>query len=230
MCVSRNLSIVALLAALALLSGCGRTGSSSSGMTRFVSKPEPWRKSEENRCLSLNLVRPSPFLVQRASLNGPGTCGAIRPYEVSAALSGRVALKPPALLRCEMIPAFDKWMAEVVQPAAQRNYGMRIVEAKVAASYACRPRNSISGAKLSEHGHANAIDISQLQLADGRWVSVKSGWYGNARDRAFLRQLHRGACQIFKTVLGPNSDRYHHDHFHLDLAWHGRDGTRHVCR
>ncbi len=34
--------------------------------------------------------------------------------------------------------------------------------------------------------------------------------------RLFLRALHKGACGIFGTVLGPEANRAHHDHFHLD--------------
>lgn len=38
-----------------------------------------------------------------------------------------------------------------------------------------------------------------------------------ARAR-FLRRLHTGACQRFGTVLGPEANEAHRDHFHLDLA------------
>ena len=34
----------------------------------------------------------------------------------------------------------------------------------------------------------------------------------------FLRRLHKGACTIFGTVLGPEANEAHRDHFHLDLA------------
>jgi hypothetical protein len=34
----------------------------------------------------------------------------------------------------------------------------------------------------------------------------------------FLRRLHKGACAIFGTVLGPEANEAHRDHFHLDLA------------
>jgi len=192
--------------------------------------PETWRRTEEDRCMALGLARASPFLAQRASLGGPGRCGASYPFEMSGALGGRVVMRPAATLRCEMIPAVDKWMAEIVLPNARRHFGMSVVEIKVAASYACRPRNNIWGAKLSEHGHANALDVSGFKLSDGRWIMVKQGWRGDPAERSFLRHVHGGACSIFTTVLGPLADRYHHDHFHLDLAWHGRDGRTKVCR
>jgi hypothetical protein len=37
-------------------------------------------------------------------------------------------------------------------------------------------------------------------------------------EGAFLRRLHKGACGIFSTVLGPEANEAHRDHFHLDLA------------
>jgi hypothetical protein len=37
-------------------------------------------------------------------------------------------------------------------------------------------------------------------------------------EGSFLRRLHKGACGIFGTVLGPEANEAHRDHFHLDLA------------
>ncbi|MFV0296832.1 MAG: extensin family protein [Hyphomicrobiaceae bacterium] len=236
MSASRNLILLSLIIALVPLSGCGRsvnparTTPSSIGLPHIRSQSGDWRAKEERRCLALNLVKRTSFHIERPSIDGPGRCGAIHPFRVTAAMNGRVALQPAALLRCEMIPALDIWMATVVEPMAQRYYRMPVVELKVAASYSCRGRNGIPGAKLSEHGHANAIDISRFKLADGRWISVKKDWWGSARDRTFLRQVHKGACGVFTTVLGPLADRYHRDHFHLDLARHGRKGTYHFCQ
>jgi hypothetical protein len=34
---------------------------------------------------------------------------------------------------------------------------------------------------------------------------------------AFLHQAHDNACSIFDTVLGPDTNDAHHDHFHLDM-------------
>jgi hypothetical protein len=219
----RELSALALVGLLVLLWGCGRS-------PNFVAREEPWRASEETACLASGMVRPSPFVVARASLGGPSVCGAIRPFEMSAALGGQVALRPAALLRCPMVPAVEDWVRQVVHPAARLHFGMPVIELKVVASYSCRPMNHVAGARLSEHGHANALDVAAVLLANGRWVTVKGGWYGDVRERAFLRALHQGACQIFSTVLGPNYDANHRDHFHLDLARHGTNGARQICR
>ena len=37
-------------------------------------------------------------------------------------------------------------------------------------------------------------------------------------EGTFLHRLHKGACGIFSTVLGPEANEAHRDHFHLDLA------------
>ena len=221
----RSVQFASVVAGLLLLWGC-----SKSQQPDFVSKPEPWRPVEEDQCLAQGYARKSPYIVERAALGGPGHCGAAHPFEMSAALGGRVQLKPAALLNCPMIPSVDIWVDKVVLPAARRHYGLPVVEVKVLASYGCRPMNNVSGAKLSEHGHANALDIGGFRLADGRWVLVKSGWYGDTRERAFLRDVHQASCTIFTTVLGPNFNAAHKDHFHLDLARHGRDGLMRICK
>lgn len=213
-------------AALVPLSGCGKGGSGPN----FVAKHEPWRASQERQCLASGLVQENRFVQSRSALGGPSVCGAEHPFLMSAAAGGRVALRPAATLRCPMIPAVDHWVRTVVEPAARYHFGVPLRELKVAASYGCRPINHKPGAKLSEHGHANAIDISEFHFADGRKVTLKSGWWGDSRERAFLRAVHRGACDTFTTVLGPLADRHHRDHFHFDLARHGRTGTHRVCK
>jgi hypothetical protein len=205
------------------LAGC-------SGGADFVAKDEPWRKDVEIACLQSGAVRESAFVSSRSSLGGPRPCGAVHPFEVSALGAGAVELKPAATLQCGMIPALERWSREVANPAAHMYFGMGIARLKVAASYACRPMNHVRGGKLSEHGHANAIDISAFELVDGRVVTVKAGWHGTEAERAFLRSVHRGACGHFTTVLGPAADRYHRDHFHFDLARHGRRGDRRICQ
>lgn len=36
--------------------------------------------------------------------------------------------------------------------------------------------------------------------------------------RQFLRAVHRAACNVFATVLGPEANKAHKNHFHLDMA------------
>ena len=234
----RKCLFVILAMALAGLLGC----SSSSDRLRFAEKrdPVPSRVTavrplahqtfgSESACLRSNAVRISRF-VRPAGQILRRQCGAARPFKVHAADHGRIRLSPPATLRCQMVPAVDSWVRNVVVPAAERHLGSPVTSLRVAASYSCRSINSKRGAKLSQHAFANALDISAFTLADGRVVTVKRGWRGWGSERAFLRAVHRGACRHFTTVLGPDADRYHHDHFHFDLARHGRTGTYRVCQ
>lgn len=220
----RGVLLMVPVAGVLILSGC------STGGPDFVAKVEPWRETEEHACIAAGVVRQSPFVQARSALGGPSVCGASRPFEMSGADQGRVALKPPALLRCPMIPQVERWVTYVVKPTAEYYFGVPVVQMTVAASYGCRPINHQSGGRLSEHGYANALDVSAFQLADGRTVTVKGGWWGDERERLFLRAVHDGACREFTTVLGPDHDSFHKDHFHVDLARHGRDGTNRICK
>jgi hypothetical protein len=120
------------------------------------------------------------------------------------------------------------WLEDQVQPAAQKSFGESVVSIDVAASYACRARNNKSGARMSEHGYGNAIDIAAFTLESGRKVTVLDGWRGGTDERRFLRGVHEAACGEFRTVLGPDADRHHRDHFHLDLQ-NRRNGSSY-CR
>jgi len=187
---------------------------------QFIARDEPWRADEERACLAAGVVRESAFVALRTSLGGPAACGALKPFSVSATVNGAVELRPPAL----------HWVERVVMPAARRHLRGELGAVKIAGSYSCRPMNNVDGALLSEHGHANAIDVAGFVLADGRSVEVKSGWWGVFAQRNFLREVHHGSCALFSTVLGPNYDANHRDHFHLDLARHGRDGGNTICK
>jgi hypothetical protein len=209
--------------ALALLSAC-------SAGPNFIVKNGPELTAEEKSCLASDAIRESRFIRTRAALGGPSACGAVRPFEMEAADNGRVLLRPAALLRCPMIPQVERWVVEVIEPAALHTYGAQLAEITVAGSYACRPINHVSGGYLSEHGRANALDISAFTLTDGTRISVKRGWHGDRRQRAFLRAVHDGACARFSTVLGPDYNRLHRDHFHVDLAFRGPNGLRTVCK
>ena len=186
-------------------------------------------RQDETSCLNSGIVQTTAFVRPRSSIGG-GQCYVSRPFTMFAAGNGRVQFEPAATLRCQMVPSVETWVAEVLRPAARKLLGSDVVEVRVAGSYGCRRRNHQAGAKLSEHGRGNALDISKFHLADGRVITVKEGWYGSEQERRFLRYVHRGACEHFSTVLGPNADRHHRDHFHLDLASHGRDETYRVCK
>jgi hypothetical protein len=141
---------------------------------------------------------------------------------------GPVAVKPAATLACPIVSALDRWLADSVQPAAQRWFGARVVEIRQISAYSCRGMNGNSYAHISEHAFGNALDIAGFTLADGRQVSVKDGWRGLPEEQGFLRDVEAAACQQFSTVLAPGSNAYHYNHIHVDLM--RRASQRVICQ
>jgi hypothetical protein len=146
----------------------------------------------------------------------------------SVAAFGPVAMKPPATLACPIVSALDRWLADSVQPAAMRWFGIRVTEIKQISAYSCRGMNGNSRAHISEHAFGNALDIASFTLADGRVVTVKNGWKGMPEEQGFLRDIQAAACQQFNTVLAPGSNIYHYDHIHVDLM--RRKSQRTICQ
>lgn len=154
--------------------------------------------------------------------NGCGAVGQISIRAVKLKGGGEVALRPSALIRCETAEAVADWVREELVPATASYSGVARIE--VAASYHCRPRNNVKGAMMSEHGRANAIDIRAIVMNDGRRFGVDLP----ETPIQLLADLKRGACTRFTTVLGPGSDGYHENHFHMDLAQ--RRGGYRLCQ
>ncbi len=188
-----------------------------------------WRDQAEAQCLASRQVTQSAHISYRSQpIEGPGTCGMQQPLRVSALSRGNVKLSSAATLACPIVPTTDKWLDQVVQKAAMARLGSQVIEMK-AGSYSCRAMNNGSGTRrTSEHAYGNALDIFAFRLADGREITVRSGWNGSPEERAFLREVFLGACDMFSTVLGPGADMFHYDHFHVDLARHGRG--RQICK
>lgn len=134
-------------------------------------------------------------------------CGVPEPVRITA-VDG-LSLTPAATINCQTATALKKWVRGAVKPTFGRN---QITGLTVAASYSCRPRNNIRGAKISEHGRGDAIDISGFVLKSGKTLTVLHDYGGK------IRKVHKAACGVFGTTLGPGSDGYHENHLHLDTA------------
>ena len=193
----------------------------------------PWRAQADAVCLSKGVVQESSFIHAVHEMNGPGICGLTNPFKVTALAEGRVVLNATQTLDCPMIAALDRWISEVVQPAAAARFGEPVVRINSMGSYSCRGINNMSGANLSEHAFGNAIDIGGFVLASGRELNIMRGFNGaDEQERAFLHEAHAGACSYFTTVLGPGYNIFHYNHFHVDLAMHGSTsrGPRRYCK
>ena len=251
-------------------------------------------------------------------------------YAISAVgVERAVTLTPEAELTCELADRLDRFVAETVEPLAADMLGSPLTGLAVAGSYVCRTRNNQPGARPSEHGKANAIDIAAFLLADGRRISIADNWTlppdgagvedpsdetghdseggdgdgaipvpvakpvdagpdnalenqtdkrgdkpvenagknpvdgsgqnpvenggqgtvetsvdeagktpgaaspdpaETAPEEQFLRAVHAAACGPFTTVIGPDGDVHHRDHFHFDLVRRGTSGTSTFCQ
>ena len=148
-------------------------------------------------------------------IKGPGECGGedlVRLEAVVLPDKRRVSVKPAAILRCAMATEIANWIRIDMAPLAT-GLGSVVSDLNNLDSFECRGRNGIAGAKMSEHGRANALDVHDLKLANGQSISFT--------DRTVPREVRESVlhsmCARFTTVLGPGSDGYHEDHIHLDL-------------
>ena len=148
-------------------------------------------------------------------IHGAGGCGGedlVRLEAIVLPDKRQVSVKPAAILRCPMASALADWIRKDIAPLAA-GLGTTISDLDNFDSYECRGRNRVAGARLSEHGRANALDVRAFKLANGRAISLT--------DRTVPRELRESvlhsACARFSTVLGPGSDGYHEDHIHLDV-------------
>lgn len=211
--------LIAVAVVSAVLAGCG-----SSTSTKKTSFDTQGLRAPEGSCQ----VKPSRIgLAEKIrDIDEGNGCEIPNAWRVQSL--GSISFSQPATMNCGLADPLKTWLEYEVQPAAQKTFGESVVSIDVAASYACRARNHKNGAKMSEHGFGNAIDIAAFTLESGRRVSVLDGWRGDRDERRFLKGVHESACGPFRTVLGPEADRHHRDHFHLDLQ-NRRNGSSY-CR
>lgn len=137
---------------------------------------------------------------------------------------GEVALSSSFLASCPLAVAYVLFDIHTLQPAAQDVFGQRVTRIDHLGSFACRNVYGRAEGRLSQHAAANALDIAGFRLADGRRISVLGDWNDSGDKGRFLKQVRDGACKQFSTVLGPEYNAAHRNHFHVDM------GRWQVCR
>ncbi len=122
-------------------------------------------------------------------------------------------------VKCELAGKFAAWTEYAVKRAARKYLGSDLQRIETMGSYSCR--NIAGSGRLSQHAHANAIDVSAFVLTDGRRITVENNWKSGHREMQFLAAIHDSACKRFGTVLSPNYNAAHRDHLHLDMSGNG---------
>jgi hypothetical protein len=223
-----------ICAMLLLLGACDLARARSVPLPR----PRPAPTALAASAVMPNLSEPSPLSACRLRLTsdiasapslppitGPGECEAPDVVRLEAVVlpdQSRVAVTPPAILRCTMAEAIVGWVREEAAPRAL-DLGSSLKAVENLTSFDCRGRNGIAGTKLSEHGKANALDIHSLRLANGKVVELTDPHV----PKDFREGLRKSACARFTTVLGPGADGFHEDHIHVDLL--ERRGGFRIC-
>lgn len=183
-------------------------------------------KSEPARqCLSTLKANDARF----SSLPNQDFGGGCRTIDTVKLMSFATEATNLGAMTCPLAANFTAWAKFAVRPAARQYLGSDVVRIETMGTYSCRKVNGARSGKLSEHAYGNAVDVSAFVLKDGRRISVISGWNGSADERAFLRRLHESACKRFGTVLGPNYNAAHANHFHFDMGKSMKDGSSY-CR
>ncbi|HVR49917.1 MAG TPA: extensin family protein [Pseudorhodoferax sp.] len=181
-------------------------------LQRLAAKPQA--------CMALLAETPWRYhpVPDRNNADGCGLRDAIQVQRTSLEIGRAFTLSCPAAASIAL------WERHVVQPQAQLHFGMPVRRMEHFGSYACRNIAGSGTGRRSEHATANALDVAAFVLQDGRRISLADHWNGGGSSAAFLHAVHRGACDFFKGVLGPDYNQAHHDHFHLD------PGPFRICR
>lgn len=229
--MQRAARLIAALALPALLSGCLFGGGEREPPRRPV-RADPRgpvtlnlpTSRETQQCfadLSKADVRFSP-LPDRDFGGGCQVIGAVQLIDIGLPVSGLKSM------RCPLARTFIAWISNAAVPAAREILGGELVRVETMGTYSCRAiigGGAASAGRLSQHGLANAVDVSAFILRDGRRITVQQDWQsGDATAREFLQVIRRSACRRFTTVLSPDYNAAHHDHLHLDM------GGRSFCR
>jgi hypothetical protein len=188
------------------------------------SSPQPAAVPPPSDC-QLRLT-PDLAVIQALPPIRSGHCAAedvVRVDAIVAHEGRRIAITPPATLRCPMAETVIHWVRDELTAIAAE-FGAPLKFLMIGTSYECRSRNRVTGAKLSEHGRANAIDVRGFTLSDGTVVQLTDP--AMKKEKVYI--LREAACDRFTTVLGPGSDAFHDNHVHLDIV--ERRGDYRICQ
>lgn len=200
-----------------LVGACGSIPQSASRQP--ASAPRPAAVSQEAKlCLAGLGESGSRFAPLPDRYYGAG-CSAVNTVQLSAVRgdSAELGLAGLGPVECPTAAAFAGWARYGVDRAARQMLGSPLMRIDTMGSYSCR---DVAGTgRRSAHARGAAIDVAAFVLADGRRIAVAQHWAGGSEaERAFLRVIRQSACKRFATVLSPDYNAAHRDHFHLELV------------
>ena len=127
-----------------------------------------------------------------------------------------VEVKPPATLACPIVSALDRWIADAVQPAAQKWFGQPVAEIKQISAYSCRGMNGSRRARSPSTPSAMRSTSPPSCSPTATAITVKDGWRGSPEEQGFLRDVqarglrpvhHRAGARLQRLPLRPHPCR-----------------------
>jgi hypothetical protein len=150
---------------------------------------------------------------------GEGACRRTDRTVLAPDAARDLVLRPGrAAATCAVNAGLALWLRHGVQPASEKHLGSRVVALEHYGTNNCRRIGGNETAGWSEHATGNAIDIAAFVLADGRRIKIRSDWSNQGSASDFLRDARNAGCGIFGTLLSPEYNAAHADHFHIDQA------------
>jgi hypothetical protein len=130
--------------------------------------------------------------------------------------SGRLAPAAP-VMTCPLALSYALWERQFLAPAAREIMGSQLARVDHYGTYACRTIYGRPGERPSAHAQAAALDVAGFRFADGRRATVAADFRADTDEGHFVRAARAGACRVFGTVLSPDYNAAHRDHFHVDM-------------
>lgn len=131
-----------------------------------------------------------------------------------------VEYNSPFTLTCPLLVRWLMFEQQKLQPLALQHLGSRLKSVDHYGTFACRNVYNREQGRRSQHATASAFDVATFRFENGAVANVLSDWDNNEvpDSSEFLRDVHDNACDYFGTVLGPDYNAPHANHFHLDTS------------
>jgi len=156
-----------------------------SAQTEPKAEPPGWSKPEIEAALARckAQLQGLPVVTVPVDAIKDGNCGAPAPVKlISLGTNPQVVLNPPPTVTCDLVVALHQWIKDGVQPLAKKHFGAPVSRIDTMSDYSCRVAYGRRHGRLSEHAHANALDIRGFITTVGETTAVKDAWGMTARD------------------------------------------------
>ncbi|PIJ51374.1 extensin [Erwinia sp. OLTSP20] len=171
-------------------------------------------------CLAqLNQARAQGYIRFTVAPAVAGGCPLSMPLRIERI--GGISFSSSFLASCPLALSSVRFVIQVVEPSAIRQFSAPVTQIEHVGSYACRNIYHRDQGRISEHATADALDISAFQLARGMRIPVSGTWEQQDRRGRWLREIFQQSCGFFGTALGPDYNAAHAGHFHFGTGGYG---------